>query len=244
MKTFLKIASIILCLSVILSIPTTTHADDLYFEIVEITNDGNTVYVSFRKDGNLTSKLTLICKGEDDSVLYIGEYSAFDYGYFELSFPIISNDNSQLYTLFIGGDDFSTPVSKSFYLFDDGTPQYVLINGGKTVTEIKSILKNNNPSIYRKGVILSNDENVKTLDTISLFNGDKIVERKVAIMGDINLDGTISANDALLALQHSVNKITISGISFKLADIHRNGIIDSECALKILQFSVNKIDRL
>lgn len=244
MKTFLKVISIILCLSVILSIPAITHAEDLHLEIVEITNDGNMVYVSCQKDGDLTSKLTLICRGEDNSVLYIGEYSAFDYGYFEISFPIISNNNSQQYTLFIGGNDFHTPVSKSFYLFNDGTPQYVLLNGGKTVTEIKNVLKNNNPSIYRKGNILSNDEIVKTFDTISLFNGSKVVERKAVIMGDVNLDGAVSATDALLILQHNVNKITISGISFKLADVHRNGIINSECALKILHFIVNKIDKI
>ncbi|MBR4282699.1 MAG: hypothetical protein IKT35_03185 [Clostridia bacterium] len=244
MKKVLKICSIILCLSLIFSFSYNTLAEDLYFEIVEITNDGNNVTVSCQIEGNLTSKLTLICSGEDNSVIYIEELDAINYGYYEITFPILSNSDSQKYTLSIGGNDFNTPISKSFYLIDTSSPQYILVYSIKTVAELKNTLKNNNASVYRNGVLLANDATVKSLDTISLFHGSKTVERKAVVMGDINLDGDVAAADALLALQHTVDKITISGMSFKAADIYRNGVINSECALKILQFSVNKLTRL
>ncbi len=244
MKIFLKISSIILCLSIILSLPINTFADDLYFEIIEITNNGNNVQVSCQCEGTLTSDLTLICYGEDNSVLYIGEYPANNYGYFELSFPIISNSNSQSYTLSIGGNDFASPISKSFYLIDTAEPQYVIIGDGKTVAELTHILKNNNAVFFRNEIALTKDETVKTLDTISLFNGSKTVNRQAAVMGDIDLNGSVSATDALFALQHTVGKISLRGLSFKVGDISRNNTIDSECALKILHFVVGKINRL
>lgn len=244
MKRILKICSIILCLSVIFSFSYNTLADNFYFEIVEISNDGKNVTVSCQIEGNITSKLTLICSGEDNSVIYIEELNAINYGYYEITFPILSNSNSQKYTISIGGNNFTTPVSKSFYLIETSSPQYILVTAGKTVYELKNILKNNNASFYRNGTLLSNNDVVKALDTISLFNGSQTVERKVIVMGDIDLSGSVNATDALLALQHNVGKITITGASFKAGDISRNGIIDSECALKILQFTVKKIDRL
>lgn len=244
MKRILKICSIILCLSVIFSFSYNTLADNFYFEIVEISNDGKNVTVSCQCEGNITSKLTIKCMGEDNSVIYINELSAINYGYYEFSFPILSNSNSQKYTVSIGGNNFTTPVSKSFYLIETSSPQYILVTAGKTVAELKTILKNNNASFYRNGTTLSNNDVVEALDTVSLFNGSKTVERKVIVMGDIDLSGSVDATDALLALQHNVGKITITGASFKAGDISRNGTIDSECALKILHFTVKKIDRL
>lgn len=56
--------------------------------------------------------------------------------------------------------------------------------------------------------------------------------------GDINRDGDINASDALLALQHSVRRITLDVESHALADMDGNGEIDAADALKILQISV------
>ncbi len=244
MKIFFKTISFILSLSVILSLPTTTFADNLFLEIIEITNEGNNVHISCQCTGNISSKLTLICRGEDNSVLYIGEYSALDYGYFELSFPIISNSDSQQYTLSIGGQDFNTPVSKSFYLFDDGTPQFIVLPDKNTVSDLKIKLKNNNPTFYRDGVLLSNNEIVKSLDTVSLNNGNAIVERMSVVLGDVDLDGDVSATDALSILHHTIDKLTLRGISSIAANVLHNDDISVECALKILHYTVGKITEL
>ena len=60
-------------------------------------------------------------------------------------------------------------------------------------------------------------------------------------LGDVNNDGEISAGDALLALQHSVDKIVLSGNDFSAADVTNDGKVEADDALRILQYTVNKI---
>ena len=58
--------------------------------------------------------------------------------------------------------------------------------------------------------------------------------------GDVNGDGLIAAEDALLVLQFSVDKIQLTGINLMCGDVDNNGIVDATDALLILQFSVDK----
>ena len=63
------------------------------------------------------------------------------------------------------------------------------------------------------------------------------------IYGDLNGDGTVSAVDALLVLQHAVNKITLKDRLLVAADVTSPyGEITSADALAILQYSVELID--
>ena len=60
-------------------------------------------------------------------------------------------------------------------------------------------------------------------------------------LGDVDESGDISAADALLALQHSVDKITLTGNKFSAADVNGDGKVEAEDALLILQYTVDKI---
>ena len=51
--------------------------------------------------------------------------------------------------------------------------------------------------------------------------------------GDINADGSIDASDALMALQHSVQLITLSTDDLIWADVSGDGAVDSVDALQI-----------
>lgn len=62
-------------------------------------------------------------------------------------------------------------------------------------------------------------------------------------LGDINADGNINSNDALLALQHSVGKTNLTGDKFIAGDVDKNKIINSSDALKIIQYSVGQITK-
>lgn len=57
--------------------------------------------------------------------------------------------------------------------------------------------------------------------------------------GDINADGNIDAQDALMALQHSVGVIRLE--VFDAADVDGSGLVDAADALLILQKSVGLI---
>lgn len=60
-------------------------------------------------------------------------------------------------------------------------------------------------------------------------------------LGDVNEDGKINSVDALLNLQASVGKITLSASAKLAADVNLDGTVNSVDALRILQYSVGKI---
>ena len=64
----------------------------------------------------------------------------------------------------------------------------------------------------------------------------------VYLPGDVNLNGKVNADDALLALQNAVGKITLdeNKSEFHAADISENGVIETIDALHILQMAVGK----
>lgn len=62
-----------------------------------------------------------------------------------------------------------------------------------------------------------------------------------AELGDVSLNGTITAFDASLILQHLVSNITLTPTQQKVADITRNGAITSYDASQILQYNVGLI---
>ena len=71
---------------------------------------------------------------------------------------------------------------------------------------------------------------------------EEYIEITDVIYGDINEDTKVDANDALMALQHSVKITTLEGDAFKAADVNGDGKIDASDALYILQFSVKLIN--
>ncbi len=62
-----------------------------------------------------------------------------------------------------------------------------------------------------------------------------------AELGDVSLNGTITAYDASLILQHLVSNITLTPTQQKVADITRNGAITAYDASQILQYNVGLI---
>lgn len=61
-------------------------------------------------------------------------------------------------------------------------------------------------------------------------------------IGDIDSSGSVTASDALAALQCTVRKLTLSGDDFTAADTNADGRISTVDALRILQYAVGKID--
>lgn len=61
-------------------------------------------------------------------------------------------------------------------------------------------------------------------------------------IGDIDSSGSVTASDALAALQCTVRKLTLSGDDFTAADANADGRISTVDALRILQYAVGKID--
>ena len=60
--------------------------------------------------------------------------------------------------------------------------------------------------------------------------------------GDVNLDGTVDARDALLALKTAVGKAELTDQQTALADLDKNDKVDARDALMILKIAVGKLD--
>lgn len=71
----------------------------------------------------------------------------------------------------------------------------------------------------------------------------RLEEAAKVTMGDIDGNGKIDAADALMALQHSVQLISLNDKQQIAADVDKNGKIDAADALKILQYSVGLIQQ-
>ncbi len=58
------------------------------------------------------------------------------------------------------------------------------------------------------------------------------------IGGDVDGDGMILSDDALLILRHSLGLYTITGILEDMADVDNGGTVDAADALMVLRYSV------
>ena len=67
-------------------------------------------------------------------------------------------------------------------------------------------------------------------------------ESSKALLGDVNGDGVVNTTDARLALQHAVEKISLSEAQLAVGDVDGDGIVNTTDARLILQYAVEKID--
>ena len=64
------------------------------------------------------------------------------------------------------------------------------------------------------------------------------------LLGDTDLNGTVTANDALLALRGSMGLVTLSETQVKVSDVDFNGSVSGNDALKILRYTLGLITSL
>lgn len=70
-----------------------------------------------------------------------------------------------------------------------------------------------------------------------------VCEKSDTILGDVNGNGEVKSDDALLALQGAVRKIELTNEQSTAADVNVDGNVTSSDALLILQFAVKKITK-
>ncbi len=63
-----------------------------------------------------------------------------------------------------------------------------------------------------------------------------------ALMGDVNLDGWVDAEDAALIMQYEVGLIGDDDLELNVADVNSDGWIDAEDAALIMQLEVGLIN--
>lgn len=116
-------------------------------------------------------------------------------------------------------------------------------------TTVEEFLSNLNETEYVK---IFDGENeaagsalVKTGMQVKLMDNDTVKRTYTLIVaGDVDGDGTVSASDALMALQVATGKVTLSDHACKAAEVDAMGDITASDALMILQFATKKIAQL
>ena len=92
-------------------------------------------------------------------------------------------------------------------------------------------------SMLATSTLLSSD---MTLQAISPSSNPYISMKKY-LVGDINNDGSINASDSLLAMQHSIQSITLTADQQKRADVNFDGAINALDSQMINQYGVSVI---
>ncbi len=121
-------------------------------------------------------------------------------------------------------------------------------SAGKTaLTQEKTIIKKlpHTPGDWKIVLRATATEEGKRIKYCTVCNAVAVEETipKLATLGDANLDGQVNSTDALLALQHSVKKVTLTGQKLTNADVNKDNKVNTTDALKILQYSVGKINK-
>ena len=65
-----------------------------------------------------------------------------------------------------------------------------------------------------------------------------------SVMGDLNGDGSVTSEDALLALRYSMGIIDGQGLDLGAGDVNGDGVVDSSDALLILRYALGIIEEL
>ena len=80
----------------------------------------------------------------------------------------------------------------------------------------------------------------KGFSTVTLVVGSSTEPDEVAVLGDINDDGSINAKDALEVLKYSVEKVEFTDKQKRAGDVNKDEVINAKDALEILKYTVNK----
>lgn len=120
-----------------------------------------------------------------------------------------------------------------------------LIDGRNTlVTDaatISGVLKN---AAKMEFLITDSENGTVYIDDIQFGMTEKVKEEEKPsyLLGDVDLNGVVNANDALLALQAATKKISLNDIQNSVADVDDTVGVSSADALLILQYATKKID--
>ncbi|MBQ1553569.1 MAG: dockerin type I repeat-containing protein, partial [Clostridia bacterium] len=63
-------------------------------------------------------------------------------------------------------------------------------------------------------------------------------EPPTGLMGDVNLNGTVDASDALIVLRYAMNLITLTDEQLAVADMNGNGKVDATDAVLIMRYAL------
>ncbi len=142
----------------------------------------------------------------------------------------------------------NTGIGDSFWLYDvyhaenpriDMQQETLVVGAGTTVGELLESVYEGAQVVDLNGKRLAENVPVGSGMTVEFyFSGNKMAALPVAVIGDVDGDGAITAADARLALRASVELEKLTECQEMAANAEREGSVDAGSARKILRASV------
>ena len=147
---------------------------------------------------------------------------------FSLTCEALTGDYSLV--LLLNQDGTEYPTETNLYYIDQKT-----IEAGKATFSIipKAMTDDATYNVY----VSTNGENGSLTKVASFQYGTK----PPYTLGDVNNDGYIDVDDAVLALRCAVQLIDLEGTQFSAADVNQDKTIDVDDAAQILRYAVKLI---
>ena len=60
----------------------------------------------------------------------------------------------------------------------------------------------------------------------------------VGLLGDVNGDGSVNANDALLLMRYALSLVPASALDLTVADVNHDGNVNANDALRIMRYAL------
>ena len=162
--------------------------------------------------------LTTIPKGKQVDILQKNVSTANGYKWYKVKYGSYSGYVASEYLSTNATNDSTSPA--------DINKNYAKVNGNIIKVTPSATLKNIASSAATG--------ELKTGESIKVGNNSYTV----AVLGDINGDGTIDSRDSLRILKYQVGKYTLNNEELLAADINGDGTIDSRDSLRILKYQV------
>lgn len=221
--------------------------EDATMEVVSLPE-----FASIEDHGDGTATLTL-APGYTDAGNYTAELSVSDDGgsTTDVTFTISVNDVNQPIEITGAPADTTTISAGREFTFtlnasdpDGGDVTFELATdtlGATLATTDTSATFSFTPSLDEVGDTLSFTINVSDgVDTVAV-TFSVVVEESTFALGDVTLNGEVSAFDAATLLQHVAGLITLNDVALSVADVSGNGSVSAFDAALILQYDAEII---
>ena len=150
--------------------------------------------------------------GEMFGTINGGQYLSFDY--------YVSCEATYDYLVFyVNG----TEVARFSGTDNTGWHTFVTPNKYSGWTEFKWV--------YHKDGNLSYGEDLAAIDNVKLVT-------TVGLLGDVNGDGSVNANDALLLMRYALGLVPASALDLTVADVNHDGNVNANDALMIMRYAL------
>ena len=150
--------------------------------------------------------------GEMFGTINGGQYLSFDY--------YVSCEATYDYLVFyVNG----TEVARFSGTDNTGWHTFVTPNKYSGWTEFKWV--------YHKDGNLSYGEDLAAIDNVKLVT-------TVGLLGDVNGDGNVNANDALLLMRYALGLVPASALDLTVADVNHDGNVNANDALMIMRYAL------